>query len=191
VNNKSQPSPSNSSEIYTQAADGQLNDKLQRANMLTSFLCADTLLSTYITPGTIPHTLLSTNATPDTNPHTLLEAPLLQSSPRQRRHYNIPTPNLSETHNNQEERRGPGYQYLIPSTATQHDGASFRSNSPFDSWSLSFETNQEIPLYKYCNCKTCKRHLDRAKKKGKKQVSLDAVAKQFPCKDLIDYLDKY
>jgi hypothetical protein len=28
VNNESQPSPSNSSEIYAQAADGQLNDGL-------------------------------------------------------------------------------------------------------------------------------------------------------------------
>jgi hypothetical protein len=28
VNNESQPSPSNSSEIYAQAADGQLNDEL-------------------------------------------------------------------------------------------------------------------------------------------------------------------
>lgn len=65
------------------------------------------------------------------------------------------------------------------------------SNSPFDSRSLSFAAHQDIPLCKCCNCKTCKRRLDRAKKKGKKQVSLDAVAKQFPREDLIDFSDKY
>jgi hypothetical protein len=60
-----------------------------------------------------------------------------------------------------------------------------------DTRSLPFEANQDIPLCKSCNCKTCKRRLDRAKKTGKKQVSLVAVAQQFPREDLIDYLDKY
>jgi hypothetical protein len=59
VNNESQPSPSNSSEIYAQAADGQLNDELQGVSTLTSSLCTDTPLSTYTTPGTIPDTPLS------------------------------------------------------------------------------------------------------------------------------------
>jgi hypothetical protein len=121
VNNESQLSPSNSSKIYAQAADGQLNNELQGASTLTSSLCTDTLLSTYATPGTIPDTLLSTNATLDANPYTISEAPLPQSSLRQRRRYNIPTPNLSETDNNQEERRASGYHCLIPSIATQHD----------------------------------------------------------------------
>jgi hypothetical protein len=40
--------------------------------------------------------------------------------------------------------------------------------------------NQDIPLCKRCTDKTCKRRLNRAKNKGKKQVSLDAVAEQFP-----------
>jgi hypothetical protein len=81
----------------------------------------DTLLSTYTTPGTIPDTLLSTNATLDTNLYTISEAPLPQSSLRQRHCYNIPTPNLSETDNNQEEQRGSGYYCLIPSIATQYN----------------------------------------------------------------------
>ena len=71
------------------------------------------------------------------------------------------------------------------------DNASSRSNTSVDGCSLSFEANQDIPLCKRCNCKICKRRLDRAKKKGKKQVSLDAVAKKFPREDLIDFFDKY
>ena len=70
------------------------------------------------------------------------------------------------------------------------DNASSRSNTPVDSRSLSFKENQDTPLCKRCNCTICKRRRDRAKKKGKK-VSLDAVAKQFPRKDLIDFFDKY
>jgi len=72
VNSDSQPSPSNSIEIYAQAADGQLNDELQGASTLTSSLCTDTPLSTYATPGTIPDTPLSTYATPGTIPDTPL-----------------------------------------------------------------------------------------------------------------------
>jgi hypothetical protein len=71
------------------------------------------------------------------------------------------------------------------------DNASSSSNTPVDGRSLSFEASQDIPLCKRCNCKICKRRLDRAKKKGKKQGSLDAVAKQFPKEDLIDFFDKY
>lgn len=66
------------------------------------------------------------------------------------------------------------------------DSASSRSNIPFDD-----QANQDIPLCKRRNCKICKRRQDRAKKKGKGQVSLDAVAKQFPREDFIDFFDKY
>jgi hypothetical protein len=118
VNNESQPSPSISSKIYAQAADRQLNNKLQGATILTSSLCSDTLLSTYATPGTILYALLSTNATPDTNPYTL---PLPQSSPCQRRRYDIATPGLSETDNNQEEQGRPQHGYLKTSIATQQN----------------------------------------------------------------------
>ena len=65
------------------------------------------------------------------------------------------------------------------------------SSTPVDSRILSFEANQDIPLCKRCNRISCKRRQDRAKKKGKKQVSLDASAKQFPREDLIDFFDKY
>jgi hypothetical protein len=68
--------------------------------------------------------------------------------------------------------------------------ASSRSNTLVDDRSLSFEANQGTPLCKRCNCKICKRRQDCAKKKGEK-VSLDAVAKQFPRKDLIDFFNKY
>jgi hypothetical protein len=71
------------------------------------------------------------------------------------------------------------------------DNSSSMSSTCVDSRSFSFEANQDIPLCKYCNCISYKRRLDRAKKKGKKQVVLDVVAKQFPCKDLIDFFDKY
>jgi hypothetical protein len=116
MNNESQPSPSNSSEIYAQAAYGQLNNELQGASIS---LCADTPLSTYATPDTIPHTPLSTNTTPNTNPHT---PPLPRSSPRQRRRHDIATPGLSETDDNQEERGRPRHCYLNPSIATQQNG---------------------------------------------------------------------
>jgi hypothetical protein len=71
------------------------------------------------------------------------------------------------------------------------DNASSISNTPVNGRGFSFEANQDIPLCKRCNCKICKRRLDRARKKGKKQVSLDAVAEQFPWEDLIDFFNKY
>jgi len=60
-----------------------------------------------------------------------------------------------------------------------------------NSRSLSFEADQDIPLCKRCNCEECKKRQDRAKKKGKKQATMDVMAKQFPRKDLIDFFDKY
>jgi hypothetical protein len=111
-----------------------------------------TPFSTYPTPGTIPHTPLSTNATPDTNPHTPSEAPLTQSSPRQRRRHDIPTLNLSETDDNQEQRRSR-HHYLIPSIATQQNDTSppdipSRYTQTFNIMTLVYGSRLTVKIYR-------------------------------------------
>jgi hypothetical protein len=98
---------------------------------------------------------------------------------------------LKNTGNPSDEDLWDMYISSPPADDSDQSSRDATSNKDLDEILGLPPANQDIPLCKRCTCKTCKRRLDRAKNKGKKQVSLDAVAEQFPREDLIDFFDKY